>query len=405
MAQPFKFRYANEISGCFVLLLVLLFIFAMLFAGKVQGWLTPNRTVEITIPEGGSEGLREGAEVEVLGTRVGSVEVIRPEGGDLVAKLKIRDDYFKEYLREDSVAVLTKKLAGIGGDTLVKITRGKGAPLSEKGATLLVEKPKASGIDQLTKDLQGGIERIIAEVELLLREIQGLVADIRAPGGILSNVNDLIYDVRGGGGPISMALYDTNLVDRIHTTVEAANNSALFINQILARVDGLVATTGPQVDQILGQTSQAIGRAPALMDQVSGVVGDVKQTTAQVPALVGKADGLVNQVDGILGDVRNTTQQVPALVGQVDGILRDVGVMTGQLQQTMRTVDQIINTANGEAGEIPELIAQAKDTLRETEKLITGLEKHWLLRKYIEQNPGARGGPISPGELRGFERR
>jgi hypothetical protein len=52
----------------------------------------------------------------------------------MTAVLRIRGDYYDQYVREDSTALLKKKIAGIGGDTIVEIKRGKGAPKPYEGA-------------------------------------------------------------------------------------------------------------------------------------------------------------------------------------------------------------------------------------------------------------------------------
>jgi hypothetical protein len=38
-----------------------------------------------------------------------------------------------------------------------------------------------------------------------------------------------------------------------------------------------------------------------------------------------------------------------------------------------------------EVHDVPGIVLQTRDTMRETERLITAIQRHWLLRKYVEQ--------------------
>jgi len=45
----------------------------------------------------------------------------------------------------------------------------------------------------------------------------------------------------------------------------------------------------------------------------------------------------------------------------------------------------IIGRLEGEMQTMPGLIMQTEETLRQIEKLVIGMQKHWLLREYVEQ--------------------
>jgi len=50
-----------------------------------------------------------------------------------------------------------------------------------------------------------------------------------------------------------------------------------------------------------------------------------------------------------------------------------------------------------EAKDLPGLVLQTQQTLHESEKLIEGIQRHWLIRKYIEKaQPNTR---IPPSEV------
>ena len=63
MAEPFKFRRVNEITGTFVLIVFAIVIAAVVWTGRSQRWFKSNVTLRITLPADGAAGIRQGSEV------------------------------------------------------------------------------------------------------------------------------------------------------------------------------------------------------------------------------------------------------------------------------------------------------------------------------------------------------
>ena len=135
MKRRFKLRHVNEITGTFVLAVVVLLVAAVVWTGHSQRWFKSRVTLRIVLPAAGAAGIRQGSEVYFLGTLVGSVaDVIVDMSGRMEAETHIRRDYFR-FLRAGSSAVVKKKF-GVAGDSFFEITRGEGPPLQEKNASI-----------------------------------------------------------------------------------------------------------------------------------------------------------------------------------------------------------------------------------------------------------------------------
>ncbi|MCG2659810.1 MAG: hypothetical protein L6437_06160, partial [Kiritimatiellae bacterium] len=81
---------------------------------------------------------------------------------------------------------------------------------------------------------------------------------------------------------------------------------------------------------------------------------------------------------------------LPAL-DKVNAVLDELPALTVQTRKTLQASEVLLHE------DVPGLLIQAQDTMRSTQVLIEGLQRHWLLRKYIE-NP--ENGPlISPASL------
>ena len=87
------------------------------------------------------------------------------------------------------------------------------------------------------------------------------------------------------------------------------------------------------------------------------------------------------------------------IVGIVFGYLRKIGqAQYGRVAWAGVLSAALLSAALAvEAKDLPGLVLQTQQTLHELERLIEGLERHWLVRKYIEQRqPNTR---IPPSEV------
>src|SRR5690606_22847933 len=116
----------DEWVGLVVLVATAAFFVAILQAGVLRDWFRPTSTLRIVLPEAGSAGLSVGGEVEVLGTRAGTVRriIVNPDQR-LYAEAEI-DDQARAFIRRDSEAVIRRRF-GIAGAAFVDISRGSGA--------------------------------------------------------------------------------------------------------------------------------------------------------------------------------------------------------------------------------------------------------------------------------------
>jgi len=78
-------------------------------------------------------------------------------------------------------------------------------------------------------------------------------------------------------------------------------------------------------------------------------------------------------------------------IDKVNAVLDELPALTVQARNTLHEGEVLLRD------DVPGLLIQAQDTMRSSQVLIEGLQRHWLLRKYIE-NP--ENGPlISPASL------
>lgn len=158
---------------------------------------------------------------------------------------------------------------------------------------------------------------------------------------------------------------------------------------ILSHVNGVTR----QLEAKEGAAGRLIGD-PALAKDVEGIVKDIRATTAQLPAMAARLETVMTNVEGVSASLRSTALSFPgissnanAVVAGVGGVVRDARTFTGGL--------------TGEVANVQAVLLQAESALRETQRLIEGLQKHWLVRKYVEDPEATRmlaPAPLPAGE-------
>ncbi|MFH1039205.1 MAG: MlaD family protein [PVC group bacterium] len=304
MAQPFKFRYVNEIVGTFVLLVLIILLVGIFLAGQSQQWFESVHRYTLIFPPEGSLGLQESSEVVILGAVVGSLEKLSVDSdGNMTGRIAIKGDFFR-FVREDSKVIVKKKFV-LAGDSYIDITKGTGAPLPE-GSSLTCAKDT-----EITEFLEIEVEKVMEEVipvieqtRLAIEEYTRLAADIRDPGGSLQQL-----------------LGNLNRI-----------------------TEGLAAGEG---------MAGAVLRDPGMTEDLKEIVRKLKEMTERLQVIADDA------------------------------------------ARTVHTFPPMAETIAGEVEDVPGLVLQSRETLRETQRLIEALQRHWLIRGYVDRGEGSSRIPVS----------
>jgi phospholipid/cholesterol/gamma-HCH transport system substrate-binding protein len=294
MKQRFKFRHVNEITGTFVILIVMVLIAVLVWAAYNQRWFRRTVALRIVLPEAGAAGIRQGSEVYFLGTLVGTVsDVIVAATGRMEAETSIRSDFFR-FVREDSSAVVRKKF-GVAGDAYFDIARGEGRPLPWKNASIVC------------KELPGTLETAIEEVRhALLPVLEKLSVGVDTWTTLGTKLS---------AGADAWTALGTNL-----------GESRRQLNQLIARLDGLVAgieqgkgTAGKLLTDsaIADDLKTILDKGNVSMDQLQGILKDVQVAGTHLSAV---SEALAKEAKDLPGLVLQTQQTLQELKRLIEGI-------------------------------------------------------------------------------------
>lgn len=273
MAKRFKFRYVNEIVGAFVLLVVILLISGVVVAGHAQHWFEKKGLIYLRFPPEGSMELQEGADVMVMGTKVGTVKFITVDAdGRMSGTVQVRGPFMR-FVRQDSVAVVKRKMV-ITGDAYIELTRGSGSPLPREGAVL--ECRQDTEIMEVAmavlEEVKAQTTNTLALVNAAIAEYTAVAAGMNDPQGsvqlLLANVNGLLEDVRSGEGTSAKLLNDPEMAASIGESVKQVEAIVRQVNALLIEVQTMVATLPPAVAAVSEEAENlpiVVGDAQTLM--------------------------------------------------------------------------------------------------------------------------------------------
>jgi phospholipid/cholesterol/gamma-HCH transport system substrate-binding protein len=304
MNRAYKFRYANELAGGFVLFGVALLILGIYSAGHAQGWFQKHLILRAKFnTTEGTYGLQEGAEIRILGALAGRVgEILPAQDGGMETKFILKGR-FGGFVRTDSIAKVKKKFQ-VAGDSYVDITLGSSQhPVVESGSFIVCEQ----------------------DVELI------------------ETARKLLDDFREAAVP---------MLDEFR--------------QILSHVNGITR----QLEQKEGTAGKLIGDSE-WAKEVDAIVKDIRLTSAQLPGMASRLDIIMTNVQTVAQSLKDTAGKFPAIGDAVAGTVQDAHVIAGGL--------------TGQVANVQGVILQAESALRETQTLVEGLQRHWLIRRYIPQ--------------------
>lgn len=224
MQKPFKFRYASEIAGVFVLLGLALAVGGILVSGQSQGWFERKFKLHSMFDtEQGAFGLQEGNEVRIRNALAGRVDRIRPtEEGQLKATFIIQDK-FRRLISKNATAKIKKKF-GIAGDSFVEIGVA-GGPRVEDGDFIVCKQDEE--ITEIARNVLTNLQQVVFPI-------------LNQAERTLENLNGIAGSINRGQGLIGSLVNDRELSDRVKDTVGNVNGVFVDSQETLREITRLV---------------------------------------------------------------------------------------------------------------------------------------------------------------------
>jgi phospholipid/cholesterol/gamma-HCH transport system substrate-binding protein len=292
-------RNTDEWVGLLVLVSIGLFLAAALHAGLLSDWFQPTEKLRVMLPETGSQGLSAGADIQVLGTRVGTIRrVVVDPSQRMYAEAEL-DRPATAFIRRDSKA-LVKKQFGVAGAAFLDIARGTGAPLDWSYAVIDAETERDP------------TENIGAMIDQVKQKIFPILDDAARTMRALA---DTAEGISQGHGNVGRLVKDEDLANRLTQMLANLNSATDQLNAALADVKGLTTSvSGPdgvpgllrRADASLASVQKATRDLASATPRLPAITRDVGTSTANLPALLTQSQEAAAQLEKVLDQLRHT---------------------------------------------------------------------------------------------------
>ena len=305
MSDRKSFRYTNEAVGAIVLFALLIFVAAVLQTGRLRDWFEPGVKLKVVLPEEGLFGLSRGADVDILGTKAGTVGQIVVDPGQQIHAVVDLKKNMTEFVRRDSEAIIRKEF-GVAGAAFLEITRGTGESLDWEYAVInaVAERAPTESMGELLSDVRTKVMPIIDDAQ-----------------NLLINLNTITGKIAGGEGAIGRLLVEDRLAREVETLLVQVNSNVGRLSPILEELQTTVrnvATLSTQFAKQSGEVPQLTRDAGKLLESLQSVMQDLSRTTPQLPQMI--------------KSVSTATSDVPILLGQTQQVLYELELLLQQLR-------------------------------------------------------------------------
>jgi len=142
---------------------------------------------------------------------------------------------------------------------------------------------------------------------------------------------------------------------------------------------GLVAMKDTDLNELLQELLARIRESTVpLLESVKSAVDEYAGLGADMRAVDGPLQKILQNVESISRKIDQGEGPAGKLIGD-EKMAESIQQMVTQLQEVIAQVQVILD-------DVPGTVTQSRETIREAERLIEGLQRHWLLRKYIPQS-------------------
>ena len=191
-------------------------------------------------------------------------------------------------------------------------------------------------------------------------------------------VGDAYFEItRGHGRPLpeknASIVCNEQLPSALESAIEDVRREAVPALQKLSVGLGSWNTLGSNLITSRERLDQLIGRADSILAALQQGEGTAGQLLTNPAA--------ANELQSFLIKANQSAEELQVT-------LENLRLASGELQLASTNLPAISGALRNEARELPGLVLQTQISMRELERLIEAMQRHWLLRKYVNRtNP------------------
>jgi phospholipid/cholesterol/gamma-HCH transport system substrate-binding protein len=330
----FKFRFAEQIVGLFVLTSVLLVCAALILIGINKRWFRDDLIYNSQFIS--AKGMRVGMSVTLKGFKIGELKTFNLNEDNMVdTTFVIYEEYLKKII-ENSVIEVQVSPIGLGSSMLFY-------PGIEEGQLL----PEGSMIYS-THFIEG--RKLVKEGKV---------------------------DKGSSGDPIDTVLKD-------------ADEMILSLNSVLIDIDEILLGFNPGpigeiligIETMLPEINSVIGNVnDSTLPKLDSSLADVNKITRSIAVLTSEMES----IEGIISQVLDPESSIATLLNDDKVLFNQIFTILDEIHKSMIQVRELTEYFNGMSPEISALVEGTGSAIKEAEKVLQGIKNNPLLRGGIEE--------------------
>jgi phospholipid/cholesterol/gamma-HCH transport system substrate-binding protein len=199
---------------------------------------------------------------------------------------------------------------------------------------------------------------------------------------------DSFFEVtRGQGQPLSennaAIVCNEQYQSALESAIEDIRRQALLV--LTNANSGLATWTS--LGAGLRETRQRLDQVAVRLDSMTAGVEQGKGTVGKLLS----DSGLADEAQKLLARANQTMSELQSVVTNLNVAVKNVQTGTERLPE-------ITGAVATEAKDLPGLVLQTQTSMRELERLIEAMQRHWLVRKYVNQTNPPPLRPLPAGE-------
>jgi phospholipid/cholesterol/gamma-HCH transport system substrate-binding protein len=152
------------------------------------------------------------------------------------------------------------------------------------------------------------------------------------------------------------------------------------------------------LDELRSELMPVVKKAGATLDAWAELGRDLQRTQSELKQLVGRLDNLASGVEqgkgtagklltdtGLADESQKLLARANATMSELQAVMTNLNATVKNVQDGTTRLPEITEAIANETKHLPGLALQTQTAMREAGRLVEALQRHWFLRKYVNQ--------------------
>jgi phospholipid/cholesterol/gamma-HCH transport system substrate-binding protein len=291
--------------GLFVIIGLLVFIFAVYFIGDKQKMFGKTNHLEAVFNN--VNGLQLGNSVRYSGISVGTVRGIKMVNDTIIRVDMIIDKAIFSYIKKDAVATISSD--GLVGNMIINILPGKG------------NEPSVQPGDEIRSFNRIRTEDMLNTLSVTNKNAAKLTTNL------LKITNEIIE----GKGTLGSLINDTIISGDLKETMRYVKLTTKSASETMTKIDKLVASLDNK-DNVVGVIKDS-----AVANKIKKMVTNLDQSTKEINVVIANLNATILSIKDGKGSI-NYLANDPELVQKIDSTMTNINEASAKLNENMEAM-------------------------------------------------------------------